>query len=213
MSDPLDPITNSDEFRYYCEAQEAGSTSTTFIPLDHYFKDEDFTNYKAAEAWWPKDAPLPLALPTLHTFAGMRKVFSGAQTGSTTFNDILERLSQRVIDWLVSEKRDIHHPNETPAERKARKNREAQSRFRDRIRVTHGSSVDPELQQRIDVEVEALAELTRTRDATLAKLDAQVLSAHESFLRLCAHRTAERARLAGLVSAQRDLVSRTKRGH
>lgn len=180
-------------------------------PYDQFITEADIATYEQAIAWWPnpevvEELPPHMQAPTPYLLASNYADLSHPH--GTTFAQRLNHYVQTVCHWLTANGYSPQTPNESKEERKARKNREAQARFR----TSAKQAADPLLQQRIDVEVEALGELTRNRDAALAELDAQVLAAQQEFLRLCAHRTAERARLAGLVSAQRELVAKTKRG-
>lgn len=167
--------------------------------------------YNQALEWWPDkefvtDLPDYLAPPTLYLMCNSFNDLNYAFGNSFALR--LNHYAQTLCTWLTENGYSTQTPNETKDERKARKNREAQTRFR----ASNKPAVDFALQARIDVEVEALAELTRQRDAALADLDQQVTTAQAAFLQLCATRTAERNRWQGLVGAQRELVSKTKRG-
>jgi hypothetical protein len=136
MSVLTNTIDSALDFRIYCEGLERQHIDRTYSPLDEYFKDEDFQGYQAARAWWPKDAPASLLLPTLEQLAQMRQLVPGVP--NPTFAEILSNMGKRCVTWLETEGRDVQYPNETKPERKARKAREATARHR-----TKGTSTNP----------------------------------------------------------------------
>lgn len=174
---------------------------------------KDADSYDAAVVWWPdkevlEDLPDHMQVPSVYLLCTNFQQMDHPH--GNTFAARLSHYSTIVTKWLTDNGYDVAAPNtvESAADRKARKNREAQARFR----TSAKPAADPALQQRIDVEVEALGELTRNRDAALEELNAQVNAAQVEFLRLCALRKSEAKRWGGLVYAQRDLVAKTKRG-
>lgn len=146
-----------------------------------FFPPELFDDYLKAKEWWPNDLTQDsqICLPSL---GGIAHIYSAMNEPilRNTFSDIMNRRAQQVVVWLQAHGRDPARPNETSAQRKARKNREAQRRYRER-------------QKGPEAEVDL---------AKKAKKKAS-LDAYNEYLRLCEERKQVMGQYAERIAAAR----------
>lgn len=114
---------------------EMASHGASFLDPETFFRPGDLDKYRAAAAWWPKDAPPICLLPSLRELC--MTIAGGAGTQPIPFADALTLLWTRCVEWLGTEDRSTVHPNETPTERKHRLNRERVRRHRSLHREVH----------------------------------------------------------------------------
>lgn len=150
------------------------------LDIDTFYKPGDADNWRAARDWWPTDAPLMLKLPDLGTMA--RCIGKHPPLEPMVFMDRLNELWSKICEWLDAEGRSRVHPNETPEQRRSRKGKEAQARYRARL----SNGTDPERKaalEQVAALYEAYLETCRQRKAEKTRLDEQVhaaLAAYES---------------------------------
>lgn len=119
-------VTEDDLFQFATECQ-LREPHRPWKDWSIYYKAGDLANYMQARDWWPHDAPHIHKLPALNLMIRWR-----ADIGVRSFGDHLNYVGNRCGQWLANEGRNVQFPNETKAQTKARKNREAQARFRAR---------------------------------------------------------------------------------
>jgi len=131
-----------------------------------------------AREWWPTDAPVGM------TWGESLLVALNEYGDPTGAPDVLAALTARtvpVVAWLEHNGRSTEHPNETRAQRAARKNRERQRRHRD----GHRPEADPRAAQ-VGAAWSAYIDACRERresDAAHAARCAQLKAAHAALLR------------------------------
>lgn len=120
-----------EQYIQFCEKHNAYALSMFGVERSlNFLSPGDLEEYWKAIDWWPKDAPKHCMAPHLNTLAGYYVHTLG--TKIWTFNEALMSWAVKVTKWLEEEGRSVVNPNESKEERKARKNREAQKRHRER---------------------------------------------------------------------------------
>lgn len=145
---------------FYHDNEDSIAMGNLVVP--DYINDAELPQMWAALDWWPKHG-----LPTTHDFSTLRKislfyVYVPNVGAPVRAMEILSRKGKEVAEYIEAKGGSVVNPNETPQERAARKNRETQKRYRERLR----SNADP-----------------RIEEARLAYQDA-----HELYIRLCRDR-------------------------
>jgi hypothetical protein len=100
---------------------------------EEFWQLGDLERYRAARAWWPRDAPPQCALPTLRELC--MTIAGGAGTTPLPFMSALTILWERCVRWLADEGRNLEDPNESKEERRRRLGREAVRRHRELSRA------------------------------------------------------------------------------
>jgi hypothetical protein len=105
------------------------------IPVPDYITDADLPQMWAALDWWPKQG-----LPSTHDFSTLDRIslFSVYIPGigaPIRAMELLVRKSGEVSEYLNAGGSSVVNPNESAEERKSRKAREAQKRWRDKQRT------------------------------------------------------------------------------
>jgi hypothetical protein len=98
----------------------------------------------------------------------------------TTFIQRLHQATTPVVAWLQANNISVDRPNETRDEKRARQNRDAQRRFRER----QSGQGDPAVQAAYDQWQSEIAE----RKRVMAELDLLVKDAQENFMKTCDQR-------------------------
>ena len=143
-----------------------------YMPIEQFYTRADLENYRKAMAWWPKSHPRSIALKA----PSLKSLLDYYQPNSKrTFAQALSLRSEMIIEWIKKNDCYLLNPNETKEERKARKNREAQQRYKER----HNN--DPEAKTRHE-------QLIAERNEAMKTLDQSVEVAHNQFLTVCAER-------------------------
>lgn len=116
-------------------AQQYNPIALTNYTPEEFLTEQDFQQIKQALEWWPKDVPPEKTLLTAPLMSQLLSMYhSDFNKDNKRPIDIVLMRSHNVCLWLVEEKRDIRFPNETAAQRKARKNREAQKKHQEKVR-------------------------------------------------------------------------------
>ncbi len=175
-STPLDQVTDI-LIRAACEerAEEMIHLGGIAMSVDDFWREGALNTYKAAAAWWPTDAPMNCALPTLRELCMYIAAPSGAKL--IPADAVLITLGERCAAWLTAEGRDVAHANETPVERRRRQTREAVQRSR---ALRRDATVDPEA-ARVRALHGAYIAACQARKAAAAEHDGLVEAAHAAW--------------------------------
>lgn len=118
-----------------------GVTDDMQDPATFFDVYTDLQNFANVVSWWPKEGvPTNLRAPTLAGMVSVLRLSPGGRPAET-FAEHLEWRVNAVKAFIRTKGGDTENPNETSAERAARKNRERQARFQ--LRHAKGSD-DPE---------------------------------------------------------------------
>lgn len=135
----------------------AYATADATIPLSmgniinpNCITDADLPNVYAALDWWPKDCPPVMRQHGLLPLVQMCITHRPTDKPMSVL-ELLNIASVKVVAWLQAEGRSVVNPNETSEDRKARKNKEAQQRHRER----NTKSTDPVLKNAAEASAEA----------------------------------------------------------
>lgn len=134
-----------------CTAQElielfhhyqSSSIAMGNVIVPDYIKDTELPQLWAALDWWPKHG-----LPSTHDFSTLERVslfsvYNPHVSAPIRAMEILQRKGAEVAEFLLVKGSSVVNPNETPGERKARKNREAQSRHRDKQKANADPAIE-----------------------------------------------------------------------
>jgi len=185
----LEDVTlTPDELREYCwlEAHRSGAISNGLVlpDLNWYVTDAMLLQYWTAVDWWPKDLPAH-PCPTLRELV-MQAPHLRDHT-ALTLGQLLADRGAKVARALVELKRSVVNPNESPAERKARLNRERVSRSRgrkssDSVPVPREPAVAAVAAPLSPVAVQ-VAELKAAAKLELEQVDQWCREAHREMLR------------------------------
>lgn len=136
---------------------ELGVTDPIQDPATFFDVYTDLQNFANVVSWWPKEGvPTNLRAPTL---AGMVTLLRpGPNNGPETFAEHLARRVDGMKAFIRTKGGDTENPNETAAERAARKNRERQQRFQ----LKHAAGSD-------DPAKHALIEVAKSEAAKLSE--------------------------------------------
>lgn len=173
----------ADELLTLFHHQQESSLQTGSIPVPNYITDVELPHLWAALDWWPKQG-----LPTTHDFStidrvGLFSVYNPHVGAPVRAMEILTRKAAEVSEYLTVSGSSVVNPNETAEERKARKNREAQSRHRDKQRA----NADPAIEAARLAYVQAYGEFQRLcaeRKQAEAYFKAKIAAATENYKKL-----------------------------
>jgi len=160
------------------ETLEAGGTPRD--PLE-FMQPSDLDQFKQALDWWPKGEDVP-ALAQAPNLSAMLHSY-GRSFGNAPLDTFMERLlerANRASVWSQQAGRDPAKPNETEAERKARKNRQYQADHRQRKSALQNPDT-PEGAHALAVTQahEAYLEVCRQRKQVEAEWAAKVQAAYQ----------------------------------
>ena len=111
-------------------------------PSTFFNEYTDLQNFANVVSWWPKAGiPVQMRAPTLAHMVSSLRIIPDGRLGAQTFAEHLEWRVNVVKSFIRTKGGDTENPNETTAERAARKNRERQARFQ--LKHAKGSD-DPE---------------------------------------------------------------------
>ncbi len=172
-------------------------------PVSMFFAGEgNLLDYRSAKAWWPKHAELPaqFAFPTIYLLCWSYQE-QDPRIGAT-FLDRLTLKASGVVSWMTSAGVDPAAPNESPEERKARLNREAQKRHRLR-KGSGGSTEEVTRESYLKGLYDAWQAAIGARTTALADMDTRVREAEAAYHAVCAERRLIKAQQDENVSAAR----------
>lgn len=141
---------------------------------EEFFKAGDLDVYRTAKAWWPTDAPVQWACPSVYQLC----LNYHEPTMGSTFLDRLRNYADPVSAWLVEQGRDLAAPNETPEQRKARLNAEAQRRHR----AKSGTGPEAEHARATAAAYAAYMQVCQERKIAMAGWDQRVAEARKAWM-------------------------------
>lgn len=142
--------TEADVLEYLHQLLSDGKAQgAATMPIAQFWQPGDLAQYRAAEAWWPHDAPSVLRCPPIPFLC--KGIAQHPPLYPETFMQRLTDSAKRVSAWLAAEGKDVANPNETGPERRARKARERQAAWRAR----QSKDTDPERKLLLDAKHEA----------------------------------------------------------
>lgn len=158
------------------EALLRASDETPLLDPEEFFKAGDLDVYQRAKAWWPTDAPVQWACPSVYQLC----LNYHEPTMGSTFLDRLRNYADPVSVWLVEQGRDLAAPNETPEQRKARLNAEAQRRHR----AKSGTGPEAEHARATAAAYVAYMQVCQERKIAMAGWDQRVAEARKAWMDL-----------------------------
>lgn len=156
------------------EALLHASDETPLMDPEEFFKPGNLEVYRNAKAWWPTDAPVQWACPSVYQLC----LNYHEPTMGSTFLDRLRNYADPVSAWLVEQGRDLAAPNETPEQRKARLNAEAQQRHR----VKSGTGPEAEHARATAAAYAAYMQVCQERKLAMAGWDQRVAEARKAWM-------------------------------
>jgi hypothetical protein len=179
LNTPDEAVTEQDIITYLHEFRESIlSQGGEAMDVATFWQPGDFENWQLAKQGWPHNAPAMLKLPNL--VLAVRGIGVSKGTPTYTFRQLMEMRWKRVCEWMVQNKIDPAHPNETAQERALRKAREGMARKRARDSEKTPPEERAKLERGKEL-YEAYLEACRVRKAVAKQQDALVTAAWDEF--------------------------------